>query len=169
MQPQDKYVENPPFNFQGMLRKTKYNRASMKRTTLDENSMFPSSNNDDFNRSSPFGGSAGRSSPYDRDGSGGGGTNTSHNDNGNNSGHNSAMRNRTPESERSTTSHTVYKSSRPTSRQSNGGYDVNDNGDMGRRSTTPSWLDSGNSLDDAVYVNEEIRPGVVLEGYAIEI
>lgn len=150
-----------------MLRKTKHNRASMKRTTLDEKSMFPSSNNDDdFQRFSPFGGSAGRSSPYDR-----GSTNNSRNDNGNNVGDNRAMRNRTPESERSTTSHTVYKSSRPTSRQSNyGGYDENDNSDMGdRRSSTPSWLDSGNSLDDAVYVNEEIRPGVVLEGYAIEI
>lgn len=154
-----------------MLRKTQHNRASMKRTTLDENSMFPSNNSDDFHQPSPFGGFGDGGGAVGS--GGGGGHNSSNSENGNHSGHNSAMRNWTPDSERSGASHTVYKTSRPTSRQSNGVCDENDNNDnndsMGRRSSTPCWLDTGNSLDDAFYVNEEIRPGVVLEGYAIEI
>lgn len=77
----------------------------------------------------------------------------------NNNGH---VRIRTPDSG----SHTVYKSSRPQSRQSNG-YDREDAG--GRASGTPVWQDRGTSFEDAFYVNEEIQPGMQLEGYAIEI
>lgn len=152
---EDGGAENPPFNFQAMLRKTKHNRASMKRTTLDEHTMFPSESDGYGRPASPFGGgSAGRSSPYGQSNNGNGG---------------GQVRIRTPDSDRSQTSHTVYKSSRPQSRQSNGGggsggFDENDN-----RASTPSWLDRGNSLEEAFYVNEEIQPGVMLEGYAIEI
>lgn len=86
-------------------------------------------------------------------------------------------RQQTPDSDRSygsMTSNTVYKSSRPASRQSVRHEDIdfdNDNQSGNGRSPTAatSWLDRGNSLDEAVYVNEEIRPGVMLEGYAIEI
>lgn len=130
----------------------------MKRNTLDEHSLFGGDSSNDHRSSSPYG-----DSNNNRSGGGGGGGV-------------GGSRMRTPDSERSygsQTSNTVYKSSRPASRQSdsaqrNDDFD-NDNMSGGRSATPSSWLDRGNSLDEAVYVNEEIRPGVVLEGYAIEI
>ncbi len=44
----DEKVDDPPFNFQGMLRKTKYNRASMKRNTENKMTVFEES--DSFQR-----------------------------------------------------------------------------------------------------------------------
>jgi myosin III len=39
-------MENPPFNFQGMLRKTSHNRSSMKRSASEQNYNQFSNNND---------------------------------------------------------------------------------------------------------------------------
>lgn len=45
----DNSDDEPPFNFQGMLRKTNYNRASMKRTPNDSRMSVSNFDFDDFN------------------------------------------------------------------------------------------------------------------------
>ncbi|KAL1381098.1 hypothetical protein pipiens_013709 [Culex pipiens pipiens] len=53
----DNSDDEPPFNFQGMLRKTNYNRASMKRTPNDSRMSVSNYDFDDFNNNNNNGNS----------------------------------------------------------------------------------------------------------------
>lgn len=133
--------DTAPFNFQGMLRKTTYNRASMKRTDVAR----------DFGDSPKHFHS-----------------NNSYNNNNNNNNMGSSS---------SSSNHVVYQKSNnyaSNKRSSNAGEDMNRNKSFGGREhpkteSTSSWLEQGETPAGSVYVSEEIHPGVVLEGYAIEI
>lgn len=72
----------------------------------------------------------------------------------------------------------IAQRSRPKSRLSFKGIDENDNALASmatpipneRKMSLPKWMDKSVSLDNiGVYVSEEIHPGVILEGYAVEI
>lgn len=125
--------EEPPFNFQGMLRKTKHQRASMKRSKGDSN------NND----------------------------NGSHD-----------------------TGNVVFDSGTPDNRKSlqasdaDFDFDLNDNVPVAlpRKEIAPVPRDRQLSFGESTllggdtalenigtYIQEEIQPGVILEGYAVEL
>lgn len=72
----------------------------------------------------------------------------------------------------------VPQRSRPQSRLSFKGIDENENAMASmaapipneRKMSLPKWMDKSESIDNiGVYVQEEIHPGVILEGYAVEI
>lgn len=69
----------------------------------------------------------------------------------------------------SSANHVVYQKSNNFG--SRGGEDWNRNKNAAKEQpvTMSSWLEQGDTPAGSVYVQEEIRPGVVLEGYAIEI
>lgn len=76
----------------------------------------------------------------------------------------------------SSSSHVVYQKSNQYAdnhRPTNAGEDMNRNKNNSERKKpevmSSSWLEQGDTPEGSVYVSEEIRPGVVLEGYAIEI
>ena len=143
--------DEAPFNFQGMLRKTKYNRASMKRNASDE---------------SPF---------YENSRPG----NVIINIESNNNRNNIPLR---PASPRPLTPSNKSKgyNERPRSSHGFNGMDENENAmdsmaaplPHERKMAMPSWAaDKSNDFADGIgtYVQEEIRPGVILEGYAVEL
>lgn len=155
--------EQPPFNFQGMLRKTKYNRDSMKRSTtlIDVDAIFPTN---ETPTTSP--------------------TNRRHSSLtiANNDVHSTPRssnvvyhkKNRAPSPQ--TTMVSRRSSIVSTTKEIENAMDS-----MGatplqneRKMSMPSWMekataDAENSTDkNNVYVQEEIHPGIILEGYAVE-
>lgn len=128
-----------------MLRKTKHNRASMKRSGSNE---MPG----DF-------------APDPR---------ASNESNNNRSNNVIYQKHNRPDD----TMSSVPQRSRPQSRLSFKGIDENENAMASmatpipneRKMSLPKWMDKNDSLDNiGIYVQEEIHPGVILEGYAVEI
>lgn len=168
----EKDEDDPPFNFQGMLRKTKYNRASMKRNSESKLTIYESESQSETNNnnqpSRPV-------SPLHQP------SVQITNNNSFNSPRYKAIRSRTPDDGYIETSssytNVVYHSKmpeRPKSCQGSVGslsfvpitvgeidIDENDN----------SALNGNIQLDYSVgtYIKEEILPGIILEGYVAHL
>lgn len=133
-----------------MLRKTKHNRASMKRSETNELSLFPPENSDNFNNN------------YANDSC-------------------VIIQNKSNVVYQKTNRKDVAPSVdfRPSSAHSYNNRDLNENARVSisttpipneRKMSLPSWMDKNDSLDSiGTYVKEEIGPGIILEGYAVEI
>lgn len=162
----EKDEDDPPFNFQGMLRKTKYNRASMKRNAESKLTIYESDSHPEINNypiSRPV-------SPLHQP--------SLQNNNDFNSPRYKAIRSQTPDDGYIETSsnytNVVYHSKvpdRPKSCQ----------GRVGNLSYVASTIDidendnpaiNGNmQLDNSIgiYIKEEILPGIILEGYVAHL
>uniref|UniRef100_A0A182IJF2 non-specific serine/threonine protein kinase n=1 Tax=Anopheles atroparvus TaxID=41427 RepID=A0A182IJF2_ANOAO len=167
----DNSDDEPPFNFQGLLRKTNYNRASMKRTT---EGLSMASTNIDFD--------------------------DTHNNNNNNSSSISYYPTASAEASRqrstTATNNVVYESKRTSERpRSCQGTENGNNGSTGSspnprklsltqdtimahdsqkpgpsrsRSVTPQDENENSLATGASFISEEIVPGIIVEGYVAE-
>lgn len=132
--------DEAPFNFQGMLRKTKYNRASMKRCAPNQDVL------EDRERNFVT---------FEL----------------NNNGRVNEARNRYSPVKSKSPSNLIYQSNKSTNDRMN---TENENSrrddDCVNKNSIPSITQNfSNGAEFGVYIQEEIHPGIILEGYAVEI
>lgn len=127
--------DEAPFNFQGMLRKTKHNRASMKRYGSNQDQLEDRERNIvtfelNNNSSSRVEEAKMRYSPLKP-------------------------------------SNLIYQSNKSTNERISTVYGSSKQDDCVNRNSIPSITRNGGEV--GVYIQEEIHPGIILEGYAVEI